>query len=248
MALDYTRHYDRALRRNVAEVRRAVAAGAAGDDLQVKVDRWADKFGFTPDEVRTQIRTNPMFACAFAKDPVKQGLHEHAAARYIAGMQPLVSRFEKLPAGGRGAVYLDLDGTVAVGAAAARRSGAKVKSLDFTFLCGTTRVYCLHKWTKDEGGGQDHQHSEALRFLAAARHRDRSSPREGDPVGGDGLVATHFVAVCDGPYYTDERVAGAAGTRQRRIDVMAETVADVAHVHATDINGLAAVLAGLYRS
>lgn len=244
--LDYQRRYLAALSRNVAQVQAMVISGRIDDALSTKVDRYCDKFGFSRDEVLELIASQPMFAATFAKDPVKQNLHESSAAAYISGMVPLVERFENLPAGGANAVQLSADGVVS-SACRDRRDGAAVKSVDFTWVCAGVRFFALHKWTKDEGGGQDHQHAEALRFCSAASLVDGAPPRDGDAeanmVRRDGLVAARFVAICDGPYYTERRVRR-DGELASRLEVMAEQFSHVPHVDVCSVNDLGALLAG----
>jgi len=253
MALDLQKHYTQQLQQNIVAVQQNLHLGPEHAQLLTKMQKFAAKNGFTLDQVRDEIERSPLFAACFAKDPVKQNLHEQAVARYIAGMSPLVRYFQNLPSGGDPAVYLHSN-DVLVGVKPTA-DGSSVKSIDFTWVTGGFRVYALQKWTKEEGGGQDHQHAEAVRFITAAMGVHRTTPRPAVPelglpgdvelglVGQDGLVPTMFVALCDGDYY-----AHARSGHPTRINEMATAVEKASHVWACGINDLAEVLCPVHKS
>ena len=126
-----------------------------------------------------------MFAAIFAIEPRRQGMHETAAAEWIAGL-PKIQDFKVLPKAGAQAVYVTSDGYV--------RKGMKVgKSLDFTWRVGKTQFYAAHKYTKVGGGNQDSQFNEMRELLERF-------------LRGTESASTVLVVIVDGPYYTEARM------------------------------------------
>ena len=91
MPLDYRAAYTRRLAENVADVVDAAAAHTLDDAHLEKIGRFADKHGYTVDAICAALEepgpAARMLAATFAKDPVKQGLHETLAAGYIEAMR-----------------------------------------------------------------------------------------------------------------------------------------------------------------
>lgn len=50
-------------------------------DMTLKISNWANKFGYSFDEIKNKIINDEIFRCVFAKDPAKQNLHQNLAAR-----------------------------------------------------------------------------------------------------------------------------------------------------------------------
>lgn len=232
MPLDYDRLYQERLAANLRKVRDQLTQDPLPKTLGEKIDRFADKFGVSRAEVVESAIATPLFAATFATDPVKQSLHEKAAADYIPSMKNLVSDFIDLPNRGAGALFVTPDGTLSQTRPAG--SGTSAKSIDFTWTSGGFHVYALHKWTRESGGGQDHQLSEVRRFLSSAAAsrgvtRDPAASASQTPVqtlSQPALRPTLFVAIVDGAYYAS------------KIEALAESVADHDHVIVCDINSL----------
>lgn len=106
MPLDYNRLHQEKLAANVREVRDQFAQNRLPRPLRTKVDRFAAKFGVSSGEVVRAAVSEPLFAATFATDPVKQSLHEKAAATYISSMRRLVTEFTNLPSRGPGSLYV----------------------------------------------------------------------------------------------------------------------------------------------
>jgi hypothetical protein len=230
--LDYAAEYRRALATNVAVVQAEVALVQAGKGtlsplLMAKVAKFSGKTGYSRASVFSALVSCEQFAATFAKDPVKQSIHEKLAARHLRTMEGLVEGFEKLSStrGSAGSWYLGDDGTLS------NAETSSVKSMDFTWTTGSWRVFALHKYTNEEGGGQDHQWEEAKRFVAAATQ----APLLADCFSTRSPVA--LFAICDGPYYQNAKKG-----RKSRLEEMQAQAGDSLRVYVGHINGVAAQL------
>ncbi len=155
--------------------------------LLTRIRLFMARFGFLESEVKEKVRTDPMFAAHFAKEPRRTGLHERVAAQWIRAL-PLVHGFRVLPKDGAGAIYVTGDGNIHHGDLANRPG----KSLDFTWTTGATTCYAMHKYTKQEGGTQDQANIEMTTIL---RNFQSCNVR----------TCALFVVV-DGPYWAGARI------------------------------------------
>ena len=128
-----------------------------------------------------------MFASHFTKEPRRTSLHESLAFQWLKE-EELISNLEKLPTGGKMAVYITGDGDVRTG-----MSKAPSKSLDFRWQTGSYTIYASHKYTKEGGGNQDSQFKEVRRLLELFQ---KGSSRDN----------TMLLVIVDGPYYTNSKM------------------------------------------
>mgnify|MGYP000241638231 CR=1 FL=1 len=184
---DYAAEHKKALRANAAAIPAQVLAGDA--NLKKKIANFAERHGYTVDEVLKKIKKDPMFAAHFAVDPSRQNLYETIAARYI-GALPLVNDFKKLH---NGALSV-LQGAVMSKKELDKQGGtSRAKTIDFAWdTCGK-QIYASHKYTRDEGGAQDNQYGDIQQFIREARDST--------------LKNTIFLAIVDGPYYEGARLS-----------------------------------------
>ena len=133
-----------------------------------KVHNFAERFSCDEMLVWKRMHDDMAFALTFAKDPAKQSIHQHVAARYIKKF-PFVSNFVELPASGKGAKYC-INGKIISGS---KIKSKDVKSIDFYWeyiyknkkLC----FYATHKHTDDDGGAQDNQYNDVVSFHENAK-------------------------------------------------------------------------------
>lgn len=160
----------------------------AEPNLIKRIETFIWRFGYTFADIAHQIRNNPMFASHFAVEPRRQRIHERIAAQWIEELDD-VQGFQQLPSKGNKAWYVTGDGELRQGFTRRRPS----KSLDFSWLTGSWRIYASHKYTREEGGNQDNQFREVASLL-----RNFQQGRADDNI--------ILVAIVDGPYYTPVRM------------------------------------------
>ena len=97
-------------------------------NLKLKISNWANKFGYSFNEIKEKIINDEVFRCVFAKDPAKQNLYQNLASKYISSLD-IVENFKVLPAGGKDAVYLT-NGKILKGNLLKNQS-KDIKSIDF---------------------------------------------------------------------------------------------------------------------
>ena len=156
-----------------------------------KIEKAADRYGVAAGTISAALRECKVLRFYFAKDPLKQGMHEKAAAKYIRAIRGVVD-FSHPPSGGKNALHI-VGGRV-VGTAelrAMRREDKQLtysKSVDFMWCYGGKQFYAYHKFTGAKGGGaQGNQGNDVRTFL-----------RESVPNKTPEFV---FVALCDGGFY-----------------------------------------------
>lgn len=166
-------------------------AAQRSDRLMKRVDLYVWRFGFTAEQVLDKIRTDPLFAAWFAKEPRRQSPHEQIAADYLQGFGSIFD-FVRLKQTGHGALYLNRDGEIL--ARKDIQGDRPSKALDFEWT-SPSGVRCLasHKYTKEGGGNQDSQFREQRTLLSNFQSRSTNN--------------TALFVICDGPYYTEERMA-----------------------------------------
>ena len=49
------------------------------EDMKLKISNWANKFGYSFDEIKEKITNDEIFRCVFVKDPAKQNLYQNLA-------------------------------------------------------------------------------------------------------------------------------------------------------------------------
>ena len=184
---DYDAREQELSREYAQEVPEQLANGAS--DLLKKIQTYHYRFGYSIDEIRREIRDNPMFAASFAKEARRTGFHEEMAARWLTAF-PSVQEFTTLPKSGVNALYVTGDGEVRRGS---EIQGRPSKSLDFHWRTGTTTCYAMHKYTREGGGNQDNQYREMRQLL----QQFLRCPDEN----------CMLIVVVDGPYYTEARMA-----------------------------------------
>ena len=131
-------------------------------NLKLKISNWANKFGYSFNEIKEKIINDEVFRCVFAKDPAKQNLYQNLASKYISSLD-IVENFKVLPAGGKDAVYLT-NGKILKGNLLKNQS-KDIKSIDFMWNCKNITFYASHKYTEMNGGAQDNQYKDIQDFL-----------------------------------------------------------------------------------
>ena len=149
------------------------------------VRSFATKFGYQEQEVLIKIIDDDMFAAHFAKDPLRTGLHEREAARWIESL-PWVFEFERLPSGKPRGLKVSSDGNIETEVGNRKLPG---KTLDFRWRTGGKTFYAMHKYIKESGGHQDNQHNE-MKELLTRFYRCQA----------DNIV---LVVIADGNYYKE---------------------------------------------
>jgi len=172
------------------------------DQMNEKISNWAEKFGFTFDQVKAKIKQDEMFRCCFIKDPSRQNFAEKEVEKYLKTIHG-VQNLKKLPTAGPKALYILSDGEMVSGISLEQGSKSEqesTKSLDF-FLNWTSSsnntysIYITHKYTYEKGGSQDNQYFDALKFL-----KNASLNQLKDHV---------FIALLDGEYYEKGKLVSA---------------------------------------
>lgn len=218
--MDYEKEFKKQMRKNNKDVLNQLDS----DAMKIKMNNFADKYGFTPKEVREKIENDEMFRSIFAKDPAKQNFYQNKAAEYISAMNN-VKNFKVLPTNGDNAKYI-INGNIS-GSKELKNKNQDTKSIDFYFEYGEYNIYASHKYTKNEGGAQDNQYKDVQEFLKNSRDNNSKD--------------TKFIAICDGDYYQHKDTKSGDNTRIERL----ERLTDNKKVFVTDIDGLASVLKNL---
>ncbi len=185
-------------RENAAAVPGEARARDAG--MMKKIGTYCARFGYETRRVVAKISGDEMFAAHFAKAPGRQGVHERIAADYLQKIA-LVKNFKILPKGGKDALFIDARGALRKRGDKSGTSAQDSKSLDFYWETAGFFCYASHKYTKESGGAQDHQFRDQKRFLE--NFRKHGEPR-----------AACF-AICDGAYYTAEKMRELEGATRR---------------------------------
>ncbi|MCY3915871.1 MAG: hypothetical protein OXG49_07645 [Chloroflexi bacterium] len=129
-------------------------------------------------------------ASTLALEPRRQNIHEKHAAEFIKKMDH-VSDFQKLPAIGINALYLNSDGQFVT---RGQLGGATKpsKSLDFRWTTNNIACFAAQKYTKEGGGNQDSQFNELEMLLMNFLQRTNN-----------GMA---LFALVDGAYYNEDRL------------------------------------------
>lgn len=179
--LDYNKEYKKKIKENLKQI----FSEFDSKDFVIKVENWAEKFGYSYKKVLDKIKTDEMFRCNFIKDPKKQNIYEKLALNYISNM-PNVSNCIK-------------DGKTHILAGKPTDDiSEKSKSVDFSWKSVINgkelNCYATHKYTAGAGGHQDNQYNDVIDFINACRNNAGIVQKD-----------VFFFAICDGDYYTKEK-------------------------------------------
>jgi hypothetical protein len=168
--------------------------------FEEKIYNFCKRYGTTRGQVIASILSDVVAASRFSKSANRQRTAELAQLRYLQKIRGL--KVKPLPSSGLDSIRISFDGELVMGGP---RTLTTTKTIDAE--CGNDLIFC--KYTHGNGGAQDNQASDAVRFLEAARaytekHDDRF----------------RFVAILDGDYYDKHRAVFASLVSDR---VLVET-------------------------
>lgn len=165
-----------------------LVTGASPDQrMRAKIKREAKRIQASERAILHLYQKSPTFRKYLAPKASRQSVHE------TAFFEALVRTFGKdsvvkLPSSGKNALYLEKGKVVSQ----SKKSPWNLsKSVDFMVEVEGTKFYICHKYTKQEGGSQDNQYADIQSVMLQGR----------------GCQKGHVIAVCDGEYYTPERMA-----------------------------------------
>jgi hypothetical protein len=194
--LNYEEEYKKRIKRNLLDILNDLKTKS----MQIKIASWADKFGYSHEEIEDKIKNDEIFRCVFAKDPAKQNLYQTLASTYIKSLDA-VKNFKILPSGGKDAIYL-ISGKKFFGKDLENKS-KNIKSIDFQWNTGKFVFYASHKYTKETGGAQDNQYIDVQNFLRSTIDCNEKN--------------TIFIAICDGRYYLEKDASTGDTTKIDRL-------------------------------
>ena len=161
-------------------------------DVKKKIKEFSKRSGYSYDEIAKKIDGDEMFRWFFAKDPIKQNIHEYTAVNFIKKLDG-VKDFKKL---GTDEMFV-INGGVLLGTELkSKQIRPKTKSVDFYWKYGNTEFFISHKYTKDGGGGQDNQYHDLISYIQECNNSTRKN--------------TTFLVIADGKFYDSKN--GKAGT------------------------------------
>ncbi|MCY3865887.1 MAG: hypothetical protein OXG68_10665 [Chloroflexi bacterium] len=189
--LDFEYFEQQVNQENLLDVHREVQNRCAR--LRKRILHFSEQFGLPEHEYWEALEADPRgpLASTLAREARRQNIHEKHAADFIRNMEH-VSDFEKLPAVGANARYLNSDGQF-VTRSQLGRSPKPSKSLDFKWNTNGIRCLAAQKYTKEGGGNQDSQFNELELLLRNYLQRTNN-----------GIAL--FVLV-DGAYYNQDRLS-----------------------------------------
>lgn len=205
--VDYEKIKNDQFKKNVEELK--------SEDVKEKIKNFSDRSGYTIDEISKKIDEDKMFRWFFAKDPIKQNIHENTAMGFIKKING-VKEFKKY---GTNDTFVVNGGIMTGNELKNKQIRPKTKSVDFYWKYNNVEYYASHKYTKDEGGGQTHQYNDLIKYITECNNSSRKN--------------TKFLAIADGEFY--EGINGKAGTT--RIQHLKE-LADKRTTFAMTINDL----------
>lgn len=166
-----------------------------------KIENRADKFGLTAEEIIGEIQNyyegaadghvgRRYIISDLAKDPTKQNVYQQIAAVYIQGT---LNGHEGIPGVenfvnhiGRQSLYI-CEGRIGPNADFVNNRARSI--IDFSFRYNGFMVYATHTYTREQGGAQQKQYNDLLRFI------ENCNQAEFDD--------RYFVAIADGQYYRE---------------------------------------------
>jgi hypothetical protein len=158
-------------------------------DTLKQIHAYSDRFDESPHKVKEKILADQMFANCFARNPARQTSHEKIAFEYLSKHNSVLRNFRKLPQNGNDAVYLTSDGTFQKYDLYRKKVG---KAIDFYWENEDNIFYASHKYTRESGGAQDNQFREQKELLEKFRNNENENE--------------YFFAICDGQYYTSQKM------------------------------------------
>lgn len=184
-------------------------------DVKDKIQSFSERSGYTVEEISKKIDEDEMFRWFFAKDPIKQNIHENTAIDFIKNING-VKEFKKF---GTNEAFVVNGGIMLGSELKSKQIRPKTKSIDFYWKYKDVEYYASHKYTKDEGGGQTHQYNDLIKYIQECNNSSRKN--------------TKFLAIADGKFYDGNN--GKAGTT--RMQHLVE-LADKRTTFAMTINDL----------
>ena len=161
-------------------------------DVIDKIIEFSKRSGYSEIEIAHKIDSDEMFRWFFAKDPIKQNIHELTAISFIKKLDG-VQDFKKY---GTNEAFV-VNGGVMLGTELKdKQIRPKTKSIDFYWKYNGIEYYASHKYTKDEGGGQTHQYNDLINYIKECNNSSRKN--------------TRFLAIADGKFY--DGTNGKSGT------------------------------------
>jgi hypothetical protein len=153
--------------------------------FEEKIQNFCKRYALTRGQVIASILSDAVAASRFSKSASRQRTAELSQLRYLQRVRNL--NVKPLPSCGPDSLRLSFSGEMVVGGP---RTIDATKTIDAE--CGNDLIFC--KYTHGNGGAQDNQASDAVRFLEAARaYTERYDDK------------TRFVAILDGDYYDKHR-------------------------------------------
>ena len=152
------------------------------DFVEKKIRRFVE---FNPDcseeTVKAKIKSDKMFRSFFLKDPIRQNMYEEVFSNYVKKING-VRNFYKPDS-----LYVSKGNLVTRKELKAKKLEAETKSIDFYWEYGNKKIYAYHKYAKEEGGHQDNQYEDLLKFIQASKNiLEKNSV---------------FLAIADGEYF-----------------------------------------------
>lgn len=206
--VDYEKIKLEQLRKNVKELK--------SSDVQDKIELFSKRTGYSVEQINEKIDGDDMFKWFFAKDPIKQNIHENTAMNYIKQIEG-VRDFKKF---NTNEAFVVNGGILSGTELLLKQIRAKTKSIDFYWKYDDIQFFVSHKYTKDEGGGQTNQYNDLISFI----NECNGSPKN----------KTKFLAIADGEFYNTNDV-NAGKSKIRHL----QDIADRRNTHAMTINDLA---------
>jgi hypothetical protein len=207
-APDFIKELRDARERNKHNVLNQLYSETIESELYNKMTKYAAENGLTIDEAQQMLVQYPHLAKHFFTDPIKQSIHERLSYEYCAALalhqdSPLQA-VAQLPRGGDTAMYHTSKG-VKHGKDLTGKLRAQCSSFDLLATLNGWVVYQFHKYTFEEGGSQNRGKDDVLTYATSSR---KYGQVEGPlHIDMDPTQAPHkalYVAVVDGPYWTDE--------------------------------------------
>ena len=180
--------------RNIEAVIRDAYQTPVPDYLTTKIANECNRTGMnTPPEVLYDLKNRNKYAARlFCKDPLKQNFAEQFQLTWAH--EHNIPDMRALPGGGKSAYYL-VNGEIKTGLSSKPSGSNATKSFDFR--SDAHDMWCYAKYTNEEGGAQDNQHADGLRFIEQAISYMKKNPES----------MTKWIFIADGAYYNDVRRA-----------------------------------------
>ena len=158
------------------------------DSLKQKIISHCETYDLDVEDFYQELKQHQYLQTFFAKNPLKQGLHEQIAVKYLSEQLPSFSKVRKLSQKNNCGLFLTSTGL--------SKSRSISKAVDF-YLESNNNIYVFtHKYTKQSGGAQSNQYEDVLNFL-------RYAPNS--PFKDEKTKKTVYIgAILDGDFYLDK--------------------------------------------